>query len=259
MQEFKDLFSLVGDVALVTGGTSGLGLAIAQALLQNGADVAVCGGHPEKCAFLNEVAQACNQKFIALRCNITNNAQVEAMVDEIGSRLGDISILVNCAGVNKLVPAEDYDEDTFDFVMDINVKGTHLVTRAVGKKMMIPAHRGRIVNLSSVKGFIGAKKDYIAYCTSKGAINMYTKQLACEWGKYGINCNAVAPTFVRTPINSFQLDNPEFYETLTNRIPLGRIGKEKDIAAAAIFLCSEGASFITGQVLGVDGGLTAMQ
>ena len=88
---------------------------------------------------------------------------------------------------------------------------------------------------------------------------MYTKQLACEWGKYGINCNAVAPTFVRTPINSFQLDNPEFYETLTNRIPLGRIGKEKDIAAAAIFLCSEGASFITGQVLGVDGGLTAMQ
>ena len=259
MENFDHLFYLAGKVALVTGGTSGLGGAIAQALLQNGADVAVCGGHPEKAAFLNDVAAACGRKVIALSCDVTNSAQVEAMVDEIGSRLGNISILVNSAGVNKLLPAEDYDADTFDFVMDINVKGTHLVTRAVGKKMMIPARQGRIVNISSVKGFIGAKQDYIAYCASKGAINMYTKQLACEWGKYGINCNAVAPTFVRTPINSAQLDNAAFYETLTNRIPLGRIGQEKDIAAAAVFLCSEGASFISGQILGVDGGLTAMQ
>ena len=124
---------------------------------------------------------------------------------------------------------------------------------------MIPNRYGRIVNLSSVKGFIGTKQDYIAYCTSKGATNMYTKQLACEWGKYGITCNAIAPTFVRTPINSFQLDDPVFYEKLTDRIPLGRIGREEDIAAAALYLCSDAASFVTGQILGVDGGLTAMQ
>lgn len=124
---------------------------------------------------------------------------------------------------------------------------------------MIPNQYGRIVNLSSVKSFIGAKQDYIAYCTSKGAVNMYTKQLACEWGKYGITCNAIAPTFVRTPINSSQLDDPAFLGKLTDRIPLGRIGREEDIAAAALYLCSDAASFVTGQILGVDGGLTAMQ
>ncbi|GLB28590.1 hypothetical protein LAD12857_05130 [Lacrimispora amygdalina] len=88
---------------------------------------------------------------------------------------------------------------------------------------------------------------------------MYTRQLACEWGKYGITCNAIAPTFVRTPMNAFQLDDPQFYQTLTKRIPLGRIGQEEDIAAAALFLCSDASSFVTGQILGVDGGLTAMQ
>ncbi|MFT4007757.1 MAG: SDR family oxidoreductase, partial [Lacrimispora sp.] len=173
--------------------------------------------------------------------------------------LGPVDILVNSAGMNHLQPAEVYEEEKFDQVMSLNVKGVHTVTQAVGKRFMIPRQYGRIVNLSSVKGLIGTKQDYIAYCTSKGAVNMYTKQLACEWGKYGITCNAIAPTFVRTPINSFQLDDPVFYKTLTDRIPLGRIGREEDVAAAALFLCSDAAAFVSGQILGVDGGLTAMQ
>lgn len=259
MQDYQSLFSLAGNTALVTGGTSGLGAAIALALLQNGADVAVCGTHPEKAAFLQETAQACGRKCIAIACDITDAAQVESMVEQAGKALGSIALLVNSAGVNRLLPAEDYDEASFAFVMDRNVAGLHLVTRAVGKHWMIPARKGRIVNLSSVKGTIGTKQNYIAYCASKGAVNMYTKQLACEWGKYGITCNAIAPTFVRTPINTALLDDAAFYETLLNRIPLGRIGQERDIAAAALFLCSEGASFVSGQILGVDGGLTAMQ
>ena len=259
MDDYKNIFSMSGNVALVTGGTSGLGAAIAEALLQSGVDVAVCGGHPEKAAFLQETADKCGSKFLALPCDVTSSASVEEMVDKIGSTLGAIDLLINSAGINKLLPAEDYDDDSFDRVMDINVKGTHIVTRTVGKKMMIPAKKGRIVNISSVKSFIGTKQNYAAYCASKGAVNMYTKQLACEWGKHGINCNAIAPTFVRTPINTALLDDPTFYATLVDRIPLGRIGVGKDIAAATLFLCSEGAAFISGQILTVDGGLTAMQ
>ncbi|MEG0178688.1 MAG: SDR family oxidoreductase, partial [Oscillospiraceae bacterium] len=168
MQNYKDMFALTGGTALVTGGTSGLGLAIAEALLQNGADVAVCGGHPEKANCLLETANDCGRRFISLQCDVTNNAEVEAMVTKISTELGTLNILVNSAGINILKPAEDYDEEAFDKVMDINVKGTHLVTRAVGKQMMIPARRGHIVNISSVKAFIGTTQNYIAYCASKG-------------------------------------------------------------------------------------------
>jgi gluconate 5-dehydrogenase len=110
-----------------------------------------------------------------------------------------------------------------------------------------------------VKSFIGADADYCAYCASKGAVNAYTRQLACEWGKHGITVNAVAPTFTRTPINSFQLDDPVFYKELVARIPMGRICKTEDICNAAVFLCGEAAGFISGQVLCIDGGLTAKQ
>ena len=260
MSEFQqNPFALTGKKALISGGTGGLGSAIAKAFLQNGADVAVCGGHPEKAAALAEEAKKAGRSFLALSCDIRNPEDVNKMLDEVDKAFGTIDILVNSAGMNRLLPAEDYDEDTFDQVMDLNVKGVHTVTRAVGKRFMIPKQYGRIVNLSSVKSLIGTKQDYIAYCASKGAVNMYTKQLACEWGKYGITCNAIAPTFVRTPINSFQLDDPVFFKTLIDRIPLGRIGREEDIAAAALYLSSDGASFVSGQILGVDGGLTAMQ
>nr|WP_314460997.1 SDR family oxidoreductase [uncultured Clostridium sp.] len=252
-------FTLNGKRALIAGGTGGLGSSIAKAFLQSGADVAVCGGHPEKADFLKETADREGKRLLALGCDITNRDKVEGMLGEIEKELGGLDILVNSAGMNRLIPAEDYEEEVFSQVMDLNVLGIHTVTRAVGKRFMIPSGYGRILNLSSVKGLIGTSQDYLAYCTSKGAVNMYTRQLACEWGKYGITCNAIAPTFVRTPINAFQLDDPQFYQTLTNRIPLGRIGQEEDIAAAALFLCSEASSFVSGQILGVDGGLTAMQ
>ena len=161
--------------------------------------------------------------------------------------------------MNRLMAAENYDTESFRKVMELNVTGTFLVNREAADRFLIPKRSGKIINFSSVKGFLGADRDYIAYCTSKGAINMYTKQLACEWGKYGFCVNAIAPTFVRTPINSFQLDDPHFYKSLTDRIPLGRIGMKKDIASAAIFLASEASAFVSGHVLVVDGGLTARQ
>ena len=212
MERYNALFSLTGKKALISGGTGGLGSAIAEAFLQQGAEVAVCGRHPDK-----------------------------------------------ARDMNCLLPAEDYGDQEFSQVMELNIHALHRLTREVGRRWMIPGRYGRILNLSSVKSMIGTTENYAAYCASKGAVNMYTRQLACEWGKYGITCNAIAPTFVRTPINSFQLDDAAFYKKLTERIPLGRIGSKQDIAAAAVFLCSDAAAFISGQILCVDGGLTAMQ
>ena len=259
MEDYGRLFSLEGKKALVTGGTSGLGYAIAEAFLQQGADVAVCGGHPEKAGELVEFAEKNGRSFLAFRCDIRKQDQIDSMLDEIEGKFGNLDILVNSAGMNKLLPAETYDGASFCQVMDLNVTAMHLVTSSVARRFLIPKAGGRIINLSSVKGFIGTGENYAAYCASKGAVNMYTKQLACEWGKHNITTNAIAPTFVRTPINSFQLDDPEFYKKLTDRIPLGRIGQAKDVAFAAIYLASDGAGFVNGQVLAVDGGLTSMQ
>lgn len=245
--DYSELFSLKGKTALITGGTGGLGSEIAQAFLQAGAQVALVG-HVSKAG---ELKHSCR----IFECNILDEDAINSMMSELSS----LDILVNCAGKNILLPAEDYDAASFYDVMNLNVNALHNVTREAGKRFMIPQKSGKIINLSSVKGIIGTDKDYIAYCASKGALNMYTKQLACEWGKYNINVNAIAPTFVRTQINSFQLDDPNFYNALVNRIPLGRIGQKRDIAAAALFLSSPASDFITGQVLCVDGGLTARQ
>lgn len=245
---YSEIFTLEGKTALITGGNGGLGSEIAAAFVQCGASVIVCGRNAKTSGDIHGIS-----------CDITNEDSVTAMLDEIADRFGRVDILVNCAGKNILKPAEDYDTESFVDVMNLNLVALHMVTRLTGKRFMIPQMSGKILNLSSVKSIVGTTRDYIAYCASKGALNMYTKQLACEWGKYNINVNAIAPTFVRTAINSFQLDDKEFYDSLVSRIPLGRIGSKSDIASAAVFLCGNGADFITGQVLCVDGGLTARQ
>lgn len=252
-------FTLAGNRALVTGGTSGLGYAISEMLLKNGVDTVICGGHPEKGAPLSALASSLGRKFESFCTNVTDGNEVASLMDRIAETLGGLDFVINSAGMNILKPAEDYDALSFDRVMDLNVKGTHLVCKEAAARFLIPQKSGRIVNISSVKSLIGTGRDYAAYCASKGAVNMYTRQLACEWAKFGINSNVIAPTFVRTPINSFQLDDPVFMKKLTDRIPLGRIGQGKDIASAVLFLCSDAASFINGVVLPVDGGLTAMQ
>lgn len=258
-KSIKNLFAPAGSAALITGGTSGLGHAIAEVFLQNGIDVAVCSRHPESAPDLAELAAAEGRRYLPVRCDITDEADVAAMMDTIDAQLGPVLMVINSAGMNILKHAEDYDAASFDKVMDLNVKGTHLVCAAAAKRWMIPAHKGRIVNLSSAKAFLCADRDYAAYCASKGAINMYTQQLGVEWAKFGITVNAIAPTFVRTPINSDRLDDPAFYQKVVGHIPVGRLGEGVDIAAAALFLCSEGADFVTGVTLKVDGGATSLQ
>lgn len=257
--DYEALFSVKGKHVLVTGGTGGLGRAIAECYLQGGAHVAVCSRKAEADPELEELAAKMGTRFLCIACDVTKPESVGRMMDQIGEAFGALEVLVNSAGMNKLLLAENYDDETFSTVMNLNLNGLHTVTREAGKRFMIPQNYGRIINLSSVKSIIGTTENYIAYCASKGAVNMYTKQLACEWGKYHITCNAIAPTFVRTQINAFQLDDPVFYQKLVDRIPLRRIGQLQDVAAAARYLGSDAAAFVNGQVLCVDGGLTAMQ
>lgn len=257
MIDFKNVFSLEGKCALVVGG-GGLGRAMASALMQNGADLAMADINPSAMDEVKVETEAAGKRFFALEVNLMDEESICRMVDEAREKLGRIDILVNAAGINILKKAEEYDGASWDKVLGINLRGLHLTTSAVGR-VMIEQKYGRILSISSVKAFIGTDQDYCAYCASKGAVNAYTRQIACEWGKYGITCNAIAPTFTRTPINSFQLDDPVFYNNLVSRIPLGRICTTRDLGCAAVFLCSDAAQFITGHVLCVDGGITAKQ
>ena len=254
--DFTNVFSLEGKTALVVG-VGGLGEPIAEALLQNGANLVLAGRKLTQSP-LQEEARALGRKCLLLHVDLQDEASIISMVQRAEEETGGIDILVNAAGVNQLKKAEEYDAETWDFVMGVNLRGLHFVTREVGKGM-IARRYGRILSISSVKSIIVTEQDYIAYCASKGALNMYTKQLACEWGKYGITVNAIAPTFTRTPINSFQLDDPVFYDALVKRIPLGRICTAKDLGCAALYLCSDAAALVSGQVLCVDGGLTSKQ
>lgn len=253
---FTNVFSLEKKTALVIGG-GGLGSSITQAMLENGADVIVAD-LKEPAEDFSAAAALLGRKYFFEQVDLLDDGSVVDMIARAAERTGRIDILVNAAGVNVLKPAEEYDTKSWDFVLGINLRGLHLVTREVGK-VMIRQKYGRILSISSVKSLLGTDSDYCAYCASKGAVNMYTRQLACEWGRHGITVNAIAPTFTRTPINSFQLDDPVFYQKLVDRIPRGRICTTRDIGCTAVFLCSDAAEFISGQVVCVDGGLTAKQ
>ena len=202
-----------------------------------------------------DAVRALGRRALPLQMDVTRREQIAAAVAEAARAFGRIDILVNNAGIGPPAAAESVTEDDFDATLAVNLKGTFFVSQEVGR-LMIRAGGGRIVNLSSQAGFVALPTESV-YCMTKAAIAHLTKCLAVEWAPHGINVNAVAPTFVRTPGTVKWLADEDFRRDLLARIPLGRVGEPPDVAAAVVFLASPAAAMITGTTLLIDGGWTA--
>jgi NAD(P)-dependent dehydrogenase (short-subunit alcohol dehydrogenase family) len=257
-----DDFSLDGLVALVPGGGGGIGSALAVALAEAGASIVVGGRTQSSLDATVEQVQAAGREGLAVVADATDEADAERLVRGAVERFGRLDILVNAigGGAGKVLHnAEVYPRSDWDWIMDLNVRSTVVPTQVAARQMIAQGSGGRILNISSVRGNLGIKAGYSAYVAAKGAINSLTRQWATEWAPHGIRVNAIMPTFVDTPQVASLLADPEFKAGIVNRIPLGRVGETRDIVGPAIFLCSDAASFVTGQILGIDGGLTATQ
>jgi len=250
-------FDLEGQTALVTGAARGIGRAIALALAQAGADVALGLRQPGSAEDLvDEIQEAMGRRALRLQMDVTRLGEVRAAVEAAAQGLGRLDILVNNAGLGPSAPAEDVIEEDFDLTFDVNVKGVFFASQAAGR-VMIRQGYGRIVSLSSQAGFVALPTESV-YCMSKAAVAHMTKCLAVEWGRYGITVNAVAPTFIRTPGTEPDLADPAFEAEVKERIAgLHRIGEPMDVAGGVVFLASPAASLVTGVTLLIDGGWTA--
>ena len=256
----KSYFDLKGQVALVTGCSTGLGVQMAHALANQGASIVALARRKEK---IEEVAKEIHDKYgvetLAVQCDITDTAKVDAAVDEILAKFKRIDIVINNAGTGAVAPAEDITDDQFAGEMNVDLFGTFRVARAVAKKAMIPAKYGRVINIASMYGLVGNKICGSApYHAAKGGVVNLTRALASEWGKYGITVNSICPGYFYTPLTKETLDSDFFQQNAKTMIPMERYGNEGELDSAAIFLASPASSYVTGVNLPVDGGYTAM-
>ena len=249
-------FDLEGRVALVTGAARGLGRAIAVALANAGADVALGLRSPEGAAEVVAAVEARGRRCLPLAMDVLDLEQVRSAVQATASQLGRLDILVNNAGVAESNMAVDVTVDEFDRTVAVNLKGTFFASQAAAR-IMISQRYGRIVNVSSQAGFVALPTESV-YSMTKAGIAHLTKCLAVEWGPRGITVNGVAPTFIRTPGTDAALSDPAFERDVTERIAaLHRIGEPVEVAGAVVFLASAAASLITGETILIDGGWTA--
>jgi len=247
-------FNLTGKVSLITGAARGLGKACALALAHAGSDIALGLRDVNTGKDLENEIKAMGRKVIRLQMDVSSLNQINDAVKLVIETFGKIDILVNNVGVAPDNPAEKVTEEDFDYTVNLNLKGTFFTAQAVGKQMIKQGY-GRIINISSQAGFIAIEDESI-YCMTKAGINHLTKNLASEWAKYNINVNAVAPTFIETPGTEPWLKDKDFRQSVIDRIPLGRIGKPMEVAGAVVFLASDAASLITGEIMLIDGGWT---
>jgi gluconate 5-dehydrogenase len=257
-----EIFSLDGRVALIPGGGGAIGSALAEALATTGARVAVSGRTPETLEAAVARVEAAGSEAIGISADATVEADADRMVAQTFERFGRLDIVINAVGGGAgavLHPAEAYPRDAWDWIMELNVRSTIVPTMAAVRSMIDVGRGGAVLNISSVRADLGINAGYSAYVAAKGAIASLTRQWATEWARYGIRVNAIQPTFVDTPQVATLLADPAFKAGIVSRIPLGRVGETTDLIGPAVFLCSDAASFITGQILGIDGGLTATQ
>jgi gluconate 5-dehydrogenase len=255
-------FRLDGRVALVSGGSGGIGVRICAALAGVGADVAVVGRDAGRLEEARKAIESAGAKALVIAADVTKEADADRVVEETVTQLGRLDVLINAVGGGAgaaLHDAEVYPEDVWDWMMDLNLRSQFLVSKAAARAMIAAGNGGRVVNISSVRGQLGIRLGYSAYVAAKGAMDALNRQHATEWAKHGITVNAVAPTFVRTPQVESLLADESFRQGLVNRIPLGRIAEPDDLVGAILFFSSDASAFVTGQLLTLDGGLTASQ
>jgi NAD(P)-dependent dehydrogenase (short-subunit alcohol dehydrogenase family) len=250
----NSMFGIDGEVAIITGASRGVGKEIALAMASLGAKVALISVSATH--LFNAITEFEQKGFnvLGVPTDTTHKESVQAMVEKVVQHFGKIDILVNCAGVRHLEDAVTFDETKWDWVMEINLKGTFLICQAVGN-YMVQRKKGKIVNVSSVYGYLGRARD-LAYGPTNAAINQLTKTFAIEWARDNVNVNAVAPTFTTANINKHQHKNKQIANWVNIRIPKGKFCEPQWLVGPVIFLCSPCAEFITGHILYVDGGLT---
>jgi NAD(P)-dependent dehydrogenase (short-subunit alcohol dehydrogenase family) len=246
---------LSGRVAVVVGGTSGIGRAIALGLAEAGADVVVSGRREELIDTVAKEIEAKGRRSVRQAADVANRASLEALRDRVVADLGKVDILVNSAGTTKRRPTLDVAEDEWNHIMETNLTGTLRACQVFGRHMIERGY-GRIINIASLSSFV-ALFEVAAYAASKAAVASLTKSLAIEWSSKGVNVNAIAPGVFRTDLNTALLDGTDRGREFLLRTPMKRFGKVEELAAAAVFLASDGASFVNGEVLAVDGGFLA--
>ena len=255
---YENVFRLDGKVALVPGGTGGIGHELARALAEFGADVVIAGRSLERAQEAASELASTGRRVRGLAVDATDPESVDRLVKDTLAEFGRIDVLMNCVGGQFEAPAQDFPLAEFRRVMELNVTSMFILSQAVGR-VMIEQKGGSIITLSSVRGQLAIRRGYAAYTPSKAAVNNLTRQLATEWAPYNIRVNAISPTFIETPLVAKMLADEKFRRSLTERIPLGRVGMPADIVGATIFFASPASSFVTGHVLLVDGGVTATQ
>ncbi len=253
----RDLFDLTGKVAIVTGGSRGVGKEIATALGEAGAKLAITARREEWLTLTQKELEGMGIECSSVVADVSEVEGVKKMVAKTLEKWGKIDILVNNAGVVWAAPPEQMSLDKWDYVMNINARGTFICCQEVGREMIRQKH-GNIINISSAVGVsaIDPKSgQFISYQASKAAINIMTKQLAVEWGPHNIRVNVIAPSFLSTRLTDALIARTG--ENMKRWIPLGRIGRPDEIRGAVVFLASEASSYVTGQILCLDGGTTA--
>ena len=249
------LLDLKNKTAVVIGGTSGIGLALTRGLAQAGADVVPTGRRAEQVLSAADEVVALGRRSFVQTCDVTDNPSLERLLQSVCNEFGSVQILVNCAGRTKRMPTLEFPESEWDAIFETNLKGTLRACRVFGRHM-IEKRYGRIINIGSLSSFVGLH-EVAAYGASKAGVASLTKTLAIEWARSGVCVNALVPGVLRTDLNAALLDGTERGREFLLRTPMKRFGQLDELAGAAVFLASDSASFVTGHLLVVDGGIMA--